>query len=103
MLRYRHQMGFRLRVVRKAPILTNEQIRERLEWCLRHQNDDFENYVFGDETKIDINYFRNRHLRLKSSNPACLISNHRQRIKLNIWGCISYNGPSSFIVNFFYF
>lgn len=96
---YRYRMGFRYRSLRKAPKLTDKQIKERYEWCLKYRNCDFRKYLFVDETKLDMNRPLKHHLRLPTSYPLCVIAQYRQRIKLNIWGGISSLGATKIIVN----
>ena len=64
--RYRYQMSFRYLKVKYAPILTQEHELMRLQWCLRNINNPFLElfYIFADETKIEINYKKEKHLRI---------------------------------------
>ena len=86
---YRHALGFRFRTLHKAQILTHDKISERLACCLQNANENFDNYQFVDETKLDINYKLRHHLRLPTFHPNCIIQNYKQRLKMNVWGCIS--------------
>ena len=92
------KIGFRVRSLRKAPKLTPAQIKERLEWCLKYRNCDFSNYLFVDETKVDLNRPIKNNLRIPTYHPICIIANYKKRIKLNVWGGISYLGPTKIIV-----
>ena len=91
--------GYRWRRRRKCPKLTQAQITERYQWCLRNIDNDFLDYVFVDETKIMINECNLYHSRTKSSNPDCIILNNYFKAKLNVWGGISKRGPTEFTVS----
>jgi hypothetical protein len=62
-------MGYRWRRTRKAPKLTQAQIQERYEWCLRNLNNDFKNTVFVDETKVQNNVCYLYSSRTPDTNP----------------------------------
>ena len=98
--KYRYKMGYRFRTLRKAPILTPAIILERYIWCLKNLNNKFLfiNFVYADECKIEINNWRTKHLRKKTKTPCCAIQNHQQRLHVNVWGAISWEGASSFVV-----
>ena len=86
--------------MRKAPCLTRKQKRDRLNWCLANINNDFENYVFVDETSVWKNQGPLYHFRHPNSypDPACFSSS--LKIKVNLWGGISFRGSSNFLVKF---
>jgi hypothetical protein len=43
-------------------------------------------YIFVDESKIELNYKKEKHIRRPKKHSACLIQNPKdRRIKLNIW------------------
>jgi hypothetical protein len=67
-------------------------------WCLKYRNVNLENYVFVDETTIQLCDFPLFHLRLPKKNPLGFPSTRKQRGKVNIWGGISYEGPTPFAV-----
>ncbi|RNA07925.1 hypothetical protein BpHYR1_011579, partial [Brachionus plicatilis] len=46
------KLRFRLRRLKKSPLLTEFQKLKRLIWCLQNQNNQFENYIFVDEVTI---------------------------------------------------
>ncbi len=56
--------GYRYRRVRKCPKLTYQQIQERLAWCQANINNDFDYFIFIDETKIMINQSKLYHMRI---------------------------------------
>ena len=96
---YRHKMGYNMRRLRRAPLLSDRHKFERLKWCLENRDNDFENYVFVDETKIEINQTPIAHLRKKTSNPICMIENNFQRLTVNIWAGISFLGATQIVVS----
>ena len=88
-----------LEKIKKRANLTNEHKRQRLEWCLANQNNNFRNYIFCDETSCWINAAPLYHWRNRSTYPdACEIWTS-SRLKLNVWGAISCMGASEFLVN----
>ena len=77
---------------------------KRYLWALNNQNNNFENFVFADESMIQTSrrgiYFN----RKKSSHPKSSHSHPRSVKNVNIWGGISYHGPTRFVViDFFLF
>ena len=86
------------RRVRKAPRLTSRQKRDRLNWCVANQNNNFENYVFTDESNIWVNEAPLYHHRHRGSYPETVGFSSGLKIKLNLWGSISCRGSSNFIV-----
>jgi len=72
----------------------------RLNWCLRNKDNPFLDlfYIFVDESKIELNYKKEKHIRRPKKHSACLIQNPKdRRIKLNIWGGISARGATDFV------
>jgi hypothetical protein len=80
--------------------LSQEQINQRLTWCLNNNDNSFDNYLFADETKVIINYCPIYHLRLKKKYPKAICITSNFRAKLNIWAGISKRGATNFVVNF---
>jgi hypothetical protein len=70
-------------------------------WCIQHQHTNFNDYVFADETTIRVLEVPLYHSRRKNERPHAISSNSKIRLKVNIWGAISYKGPSPFLVSFF--
>ena len=86
--KYRYRMGYRFLKVKHAPLLTIEHQLMRLNWCLRNKDNPFLDlfYIFVDESKIELNYKKEKHIRRPKKHSACLIQNPKdRRIKLNIW------------------
>ena len=70
---------------------------ERLVWCLRHQNFDFSNYIFVDESAMRTYEFPLFHSRFPSTYPDAVAIRSNVRIKINMWGGISFRGPTNFV------
>ena len=79
--------------------MTPEQKAERLNWCLTNRDNEFEFFVFVDESKLTNHICKLYHMRKKSARPDCIIMNSTP-FKLNIWGGISKRGATEFIVRF---
>jgi transposase len=47
--RYTHILGFEWGKPRRRPLLTDEIKQSRLEWCLKHRDEDWKRYIFSDE------------------------------------------------------
>ena len=93
-------LGYKYRRVKKMPLLTEEQKIERYQWCLRHQNFNFDNYIFVDETSIRNLEVPLYNSRLPSSYPPAIESSSKYRTKVNLWAGISKRGPTNFFVSF---
>ncbi len=90
--------GFVYRRLKKGPFLSDWDKLRRLIWCLNNKFTDFSRYIFVDETTsklLDTPYY---HHRLKSSAPKPILCSSKIRKKINIWGGISYYGPTEFAV-----
>ena len=83
--------------MRRCPKLTFAQTLERLNWCLMHERNSFDYWVFVDESKITNNHCKFYHIRKKQARPDCIILT-RATFKLNIWGGISKRGATEFVV-----
>ena len=60
----------------------------------------FENYVFVDETTVRVLEVPIYHLRKANSRPETIPHTVKQRLKVNIWGGISSKGATPFAVSF---
>ncbi len=86
------------RRTRAAPQLSDFHKLQRYLWCRRHKNTNFENYIFVDESTVRILEIPLYHSRKRATRPAAHSSTSKIRAKINIWGGISYQGPTPFIV-----
>ena len=96
--RYRRFFGYRYRKLRKAPYVSELHKLNRLNWCLTHQDTDFSNYVFVDETSVRLWDLPLYHWRLRSTYPNAIPVTEKFRNKLNVWGAMSHKGLSRFAV-----
>ena len=72
---------------------------KRLIWAFDNEKNNFDNYIFADESKIEIDSLPLYHYRKPSSRPETFPSetaNYPQ--KINIWGSTSKNGACHFEV-----
>ena len=67
-------------------------------WCLKYIYTDFSNYIFVDETTVRVNDIPYYHLRKPSKRPKALPTTLKYRAEINVWGGISYNRPTNFVV-----
>ena len=72
---------------------------QRYLWCRSHLNTDFKDYVFADETTVRILEIPLYHSRKKGERPDAHSSTSKIRMKVNVWGGISYEGPTPFVVS----
>ena len=86
------------RRTRAAPHLTDFHKLQRYLWCRRHKNTNFKNYIFVDESTVRILEIPLYHSRKRGTRPPAHSSTSKIRAKINIWGGISYQGPTPFIV-----
>jgi hypothetical protein len=70
---------------------------QRLAWCLANRYNDFLNYVFIDETTMRIEQLPLYHIREKGVPVAQTKQSKKERIKVNVWGGISYCGVTEFV------
>jgi hypothetical protein len=93
--------GYRYRRTRKPPKLSEDDKRDRLNWCLLNRNNTFDDYCFADESFIRILEVPLYHLRIPCSAPniAPVGDSNKYRAKVNIWGAISRHGQSNFVVS----
>ena len=93
-------LKFVYRRTRAAPGLSDFHKLQRYLWCRRHRNTNFNNYIFADETTVRILEIPLYHSRKRGTNPAAHSSTAKIRAKINIWGGISYQGPTPFVVKY---
>lgn len=66
---------------------------------MNNKNTDFSRYVFTDETTFKFNDIPKYHSRLPSSRPKALKHSCKYPLKVNVWGGISFEGPTDFVVS----
>ncbi|RNA15871.1 Transposable element Tcb2 transposase [Brachionus plicatilis] len=89
---------FRYRRLRQSPYLSESHKLQRLIWCLKHYNCDFKEYIFVDETTIRLFEPPMYHLRYPSAYPNAFPCTSKTKSKLNVWGGISFMGPTNLAV-----
>ncbi|RNA28424.1 Transposable element Tcb2 transposase [Brachionus plicatilis] len=89
-------MGYVWRRARAMPNLNLTKKRQRKKFANRYKSYSFKNFVFADETKIEINTFPLYHFRQKTSKPVSVGTREKSSLKINIWVAISYKGPTRF-------
>ncbi|CAF0860996.1 unnamed protein product [Brachionus calyciflorus] len=95
---YRSSMGFKYRRSKtKTRNFTNEEKAMRLSFAQRFINSDLRNLIFVDEAAFQTGRFGLYHMRKSSSRPSAVWTKSRCVDRLNIWGGISWNGPTQFV------
>jgi len=90
---------FVYRRTRRAPQLSEFDKLRRYIYCKEKQDTSFHNYIFADETTIKVLELPLYQVRQKGSRPNAQCVSTKQRLKVNLWGGISYNGPTPFVVS----
>ena len=88
------------RRTRGSPKLSEADKAVRYQWCKNNVMNNFENYVFVDETTVRVLEVPIYHLRKAKSRPETISHTVKQRLKVNIWGGISSKGATPFAVSF---
>lgn len=78
--------------------MTDEQRAQRLQWCLQRVNENFDEYVFCDETKIPGGMIPNHQSRLPTAYPDAIEAPANNTFKVNVWCAISTRGISNIVV-----
>lgn len=66
---------------------------------MQYKNQVFSRYIFVDETTVRLDESPLYHHRKPSKHPRSLPKTTKFRRKINIWGGISFKGPTLFAVN----
>ena len=100
------RMGYRSILPQGAPMLTQKHKDARIQWALKHQNDDWTRTVFTDETCYQL--FRNT-VRLWSKNPKGefkRIRKNRQKMmgsgSISIKGLVGYHSSQQIMNGSYY-
>ncbi len=65
-------------------------------------NNSFTDYLFADGSTVGVLEVPQYHLSKKSSRPETIPHTAKARLKVNIWGAISYKGATPFVINLLY-
>lgn len=87
--------------MRSSPYLSDAIKLKRLAWCINNINKSFENTVFCDETTVRVLEVPLYHWRPVCTYPDTVPHTTKYRLKVNVWGAISFKGPSKFEVDLF--
>jgi hypothetical protein len=60
---------------------------------------DFKDYLFVDETTVRSLEIPLYYVRPRAQRPEAIPASGKIRFKVNVWGGISFKGPTPFIVN----
>jgi hypothetical protein len=77
------------------------QLLQRLVWCPNNQNRNFEIRIFCDEANVRAAEIPLYHWRLKNGYPEKYGCAEKYRMKVNVWGAISFRGATEFKVEFY--
>ena len=84
------RLGYTSILPRGTPMLTQEHKNARVQWAIKHKNDDWSRTIFTDETCYQL--FRNT-IRRWSLNPSAEVKRiPKNRQKIMVWGGISIKG-----------
>ncbi|CAF1518427.1 unnamed protein product [Adineta ricciae] len=72
------------------PLLTEQHQERRLEWALTHQDMDWNEVIFSDETTICLNSVKGLVWNLPGKKKV--VRTVKYPIKVNVWGCFSSKG-----------
>jgi len=84
------RLGYTSTLPRGTPMLTQQHKNARVQWAIKHKNDDWSRIIFIDETCYQL--FRNT-IRRWSLNPSAEVKRiPKNRQKIMVWGGISIKG-----------
>ena len=87
------------RKTKTHPPLNESVKKKRLEFALKYIDCDMKSFVFADETGCKTFSYQEKHCRYPTSTPIAVAELRRNRKTINIWGGISYKGPTDFVVS----
>ena len=90
------------RRTRPAPMLSESDKLKRYLWCKQNERNEFKDYLFVDESTIRLLEIPLYHSRKKGSVPKSIPQTSKRRLKLNVWGGISFRGPTPFAVTLYF-
>ena len=84
------RLGYKSSLPYKTPMLTQQQKDARVQWAIKHQNDDWSRTIFTNETCYQL--FR-KTIRRWSKNPKAEVKRiPKNRQKILVWGGFSIKG-----------
>ena len=85
--------------------LTRRHKRVRVEWCRTHRNENFNKWLFSDESSFELSNLsipRRQYVSRRTKEKyarCCIIQGGLRNIqKVMVWGAISCNGPACFAI-----
>lgn len=100
-----HRAGYKGRVARRKPLISETNRKKRLEFAREHvnkSNEFWESVIFSDETKINLfgsdgrdKVWRKKNTALKIENICATVRHGGGNILL--WGCMSANGTGNLV------
>jgi transposase len=87
---YRKKYGFVYRRMRRKPVLTENHRNARIQWCLSHEGDKFDQDIFIGKTSLKPFLASLNQLKGQAPDP----NQPRQQTTLHLWGAISRKGAS---------
>jgi transposase len=91
--RTRRQLRYHPVHVSVKPSLSAVHIQDRLDWCRAHLHDNVRDFVFMDEMGVCIDHHR-RVSWIKPGEARPVEEESPFKARLNVWGCIWWNGKS---------
>jgi transposase-like protein len=90
-----YRLGFRRRVARKKPPISEENRVKRLNWALEHVNwtpEQWANILWTDETWITGGPHSKQYVTRRQGeewDPTCIVEKHQRKQGWMFWGCFS--------------
>jgi len=72
------------------PLLTTDHINKRLQWAIQHQDVDWNEVVFTDESSFHMKQVVRRVW--KKRGEKYYVSTVKHPVKIHVWGCFNKNG-----------
>ncbi|CAF2551455.1 unnamed protein product [Rotaria sp. Silwood2] len=72
------------------PLLTNDDIKKRLQWAIKHKDVDWNQIVFTDESSFHMKQVIRRVWKKRSEKYY--VSTTKHPVKVHVWSCFSKNG-----------
>jgi len=96
-----YRLGFRRRIARQKPPLSEKNRRARLEWAREHINwtsEQWSRILWTDETWVKGGHHRRQYVTRRQGeewDPTCIVERHQRKRGWMFWGCFhgSTKGP----------
>lgn len=88
--RHLKMLGYRSKLPRATPMLTQEHKENRVKWAKQHKNDDWSRTIFSDETVLQLFGNTIRHWCKDTQSNVKRIPKNRQKVL--VWGAFSLKG-----------